>query len=453
MQIPAQFEEMMMAQMGAEYDAFRTALEKDPQVSIRLNRRKLDATVLEDRVPWCENGRYLAERPSFTLDPLLHAGCYYVQEASSMFVEQVFRQFVDSESPVVLDLCAAPGGKSTHLASLLDGRGWLVSNEVMRGRVGVLQENLTKWGAPNVTVTNSDPADFTDLSGLFDVILVDAPCSGEGMFRKDEQAVAEWSPENVRFCAERQRRILADVFPALAEDGILIYSTCTFNKEEDEENVKWIAEELGAEILEVQLDDSWQVSTIGAGYHFYPHKTRGEGFFLAALRKTSEASLSRRKKKNDAKNVLPPQAKSLVDWLKEPVKLMTRNDVVYAVLSDYAELTAQLADYLRIVQSGVEVATVKGKDLIPSQNLAFSWLLKEGLFPSVELSWEDAVAYLHKDNILLDSTAPKGILMLTYRGVALGWAKNLGNRCNNLYPSEWRIRMQVTGTEFNDFVK
>lgn len=453
MQIPAQFEEMMMAQMGAEYDAFRTALEKDPQVSIRLNRRKLDATVLEDRVPWCENGRYLAERPSFTLDPMLHAGCYYVQEASSMFVEQVFRQFVDSESPIVLDLCAAPGGKSTHLASLLDGRGWLVSNEVMRGRVGVLQENLTKWGAPNVTVTNSDPADFTDLSGLFDVILVDAPCSGEGMFRKDEQAVAEWSPENVRFCAERQRRILADVFPALAEDGILIYSTCTFNKEEDEENVKWIAEELGAEILEVQLDDSWQVSTVGAGYHFYPHKTRGEGFFLAALRKTSEAPLSRRKKKNDAKNVLPPQAKSLVDWLKEPVKLMTRNDVVYAVLSDYAELTAQLADHLRIVQSGVEVATVKGKDLIPSQNLAFSWLLKEGLFPSVELSWEDAVAYLHKDNILLDSTAPKGILMLTYRGVALGWAKNLGNRCNNLYPSEWRIRMQVAGTEFNDFVK
>lgn len=370
-----------------------------------------------------------------------------------MFVEQVFRQFVDSESPVVLDLCAAPGGKSTHLASLLDGRGWLVSNEVMRGRVGVLQENLTKWGAPNVTVTNSDPADFTDLSGLFDVILVDAPCSGEGMFRKDEQAVAEWSPENVRFCAERQRRILADVFPALAEDGILIYSTCTFNAAEDEENVKWIAEELGADILDVQLDDSWQVSTVGAGYHFYPHKTRGEGFFLAALRKTSEASLSRRKKKNDAKNVLPPQAKSLVDWLKEPVKLMTRNDVVYAALSDYAELTAQLADHLRIVQSGVEVATVKGKDLIPSQNLAFSWLLKEGLFPSVELSWEDAVAYLHKDNILLDSTAPKGILMLTYRGVALGWAKNLGNRCNNLYPSEWRIRMQVAGTEFNDFVK
>lgn len=453
MQIPAQFEEMMKAQMGAEYDAFRTALEKDPQVSVRLNRRKMDETPLSDQVPWCETGRYLSERPSFTLDPLLHAGYYYVQEASSMFVEQVFRQFVTCESPVVLDLCAAPGGKSTHLASLLDGRGWLVSNEVMRGRVGVLQENLTKWGAPNVTVTNSDPSDFSDLSGLFDVILVDAPCSGEGMFRKDEQAVAEWSPENVRFCAERQRRILADVFPALAEEGILIYSTCTFNQEEDEDNVRWIAEELGAEILSVQTDSAWQVAATEAGYHFYPHKTRGEGFFLAALRKTAEASVSRRKKKNDAKNVLPAQAKSLADWLEEPVKLIARNDVVYAVLSDYADLTAQLADHLRIVQSGVEVATVKGKDLIPSQNLAFSWLLRRGVFPVVELSWEDAVAYLHKDNILLTEDAPKGFVLLTYKNVPLGWAKNLGNRCNNLYPSEWRIRMQVTGSEFNDFVK
>lgn len=452
MQIPAQFEEMMMAQMGAEYDAFRTALEKDPQVSIRLNRRKLDATVLEDRVPWCENGRYLAERPSFTLDPMLHAGCYYVQEASSMFVEQVFQQYVESEAPVVLDLCAAPGGKSTHLASLMDGRGWLVSNEVMRGRVGILQENLTKWGAPNVTVTNSDPADFENLSGVFDLILVDAPCSGEGMFRKDEQAVAEWSPENVRFCAERQRRILTDVFPALAEDGILIYSTCTFNAEEDEENVKWIAEELGAEILEVELDPAWKVSTMGAGYHFYPHKTRGEGFFLSALRKTSDAGVCRRKKGKEQKCSLSPQAKGVAEWLNESVKLIPRNDVVYAVSEKYADLVALLADHLRVLSSGVEVATVKGKDMIPSQHLAFSWMLKPEMFPNVELSWRDAVAYLHKDNILLDASAPMGFVLLTYRHVPLGWVKNLGNRCNNLYQSDWRIRMQVSNCEFNDFV-
>lgn len=452
MQIPAQFEEQMKVLMGAEYDAFRTALEKDPQVSIRLNRRKLDSTNLSDDVPWCGNGRYLSERPSFTLDPLLHAGCYYVQEASSMFVEQVYRQYMDVESPMVLDLCAAPGGKSTHLASLMDGRGWLVSNEVMRGRVGILQENLTKWGAPNVTVTNSDPANFGELSGLFDLILVDAPCSGEGMFRKDEQAVAEWSPENVRFCAERQRRILADVYPALAEGGILIYSTCTFNAEEDEENVKWIAEELGADILDVQLDDSWQVSTVGAGYHFYPHKTRGEGFFLSALRKTSESGLCRKKKGKEQKNTLIPQTKNLSEWLNEPVKLIPRNDVVWAVPEKYADLVALLADHLRIMQSGVEVATVKGRDLIPSQQLAFSWLLKTNVFPRVELSWSDAVAYLHKDNILLDASAPKGFVLLTYRDVPLGWVKNLGNRCNNLYQSEWRIRMQVAGCEFNDFV-
>lgn len=452
MQIPAQFEEQMKVLMGTEYDAFRTALEKDPQVSIRVNSRKLDSTELSDIVPWCEKGRYLSERPSFTLDPLLHAGCYYVQEASSMFVEQVYRQYMDVESPVVLDLCAAPGGKSTHLASLMDGSGWLVSNEVMRGRVGILQENLTKWGAPNVTVTNSDPADFGELSGLFDLILVDAPCSGEGMFRKDEQAVAEWSPENVRFCAERQRRILADVFPALAEDGILIYSTCTFNAEEDEANVKWIAEELGADILDVQLDDSWQVSTVGAGYHFYPHKTRGEGFFLSALRKTSESGVCRRKKGKEQKVTLPPQTKVIADWLDEPVKLIPRGDVIYAVEEKYADLVALLAEHLRIMQSGVEVATVKGKDLIPSQHLAFSWLLRSSQFPCVELSWKDAVAYLHKDNILLDESAPKGFVLLTYRHVPLGWVKNLGNRCNNLYQSEWRIRMQVDGCEFNDFV-
>ena len=204
----------MKAALGGEYDAFRAALDQDPQVSIRINTRKLSAPTKGAEVPWCATGQYLDKRPSFTLDPLLHAGCYYVQEASSMFVEQVYRQFIDTEAPVVLDLCAAPGGKSTHLASLLDGKGWLVSNEVMRNRVNILRENIIKWGAPNVTVTNNDPADFGKLTGLFDLILVDAPCSGEGMFRKDEQAVEEWSPENVRFCAERQRRILADIFPA-----------------------------------------------------------------------------------------------------------------------------------------------------------------------------------------------------------------------------------------------
>ncbi|MBR5695355.1 MAG: rRNA cytosine-C5-methyltransferase [Paludibacteraceae bacterium] len=453
MQLPTQFEDSMKAALGGEYDAFRAALDQDPQVSIRINTRKLSAPTKGAEVPWCATGQYLDKRPSFTLDPLLHAGCYYVQEASSMFVEQVYRQFIDTEAPVVLDLCAAPGGKSTHLASLLGGKGWLVSNEVMRNRVNILRENIIKWGAPNVTVTNNDPADFGKLTGLFDLILVDAPCSGEGMFRKDEQAVEEWSPENVRFCAERQRRILADIFPALSEGGILIFSTCTYNEEEDEQNVHWIAEELGAEILRIETDPAWNVTETDAGYHFYPHKTRGEGFFLSALRKTEEEPSYKRKKKKEAKVALPPSTKELTNWLTEPVKLTAHNDVVYAIPADQADLVDMLSEHLRVLQSGVEVATVKGKDLIPSQHLALAWTLRNGVFPTVDLTWQEAITYLRKENLTLPADAPKGYLLLTYRSVPLGWVKNLGNRCNNLHTQEWRIRMQVDGLEFNDFLE
>lgn len=452
MQLPTQFEDSMKAALGGEYDAFRAALEQDPQVSIRTNPRKFPTLSEGDRVPWCATGQYLDKRPSFTLDPLLHAGCYYVQEASSMFVEQVFRQFVDTEAPVVLDLCAAPGGKSTHLASLLDGKGWLVTNEVMRNRVNILRENLIKWGAPNVTVTNNDPADFGQLTGLFDLILVDAPCSGEGMFRKDEQAVEEWSPENVRFCAERQRRILADIFPALAEGGILIFSTCTFNEEEDEHNARWIADELGAELLQLKTEPAWNVTETDAGYHFYPHKTRGEGFFLSALRKTKEEPTFKKKRKRENKVVLPAPAKDLTKWLNEPMCLTPHNDVIYAVPAEYAELSLTLTEQLHVLQSGVEVAAVKGKDLIPAQHLALSWALRKDAFPTVDLSWQEAVTYLRKENLTLPDDAPKGYILLTYRSVPLGWVKNLGNRCNNLHTQEWRIRMQVDGCEFKDFL-
>ncbi|MBP5481725.1 MAG: rRNA cytosine-C5-methyltransferase [Paludibacteraceae bacterium] len=452
MQLPTQFEDSMKAALGGEYDAFRTALELDPQVSIRTNPRKFPTLSEGDRVPWCATGQYLDKRPSFTLDPLLHAGCYYVQEASSMFVEQVFRQFINTEAPVVLDLCAAPGGKSTHLASLLDGKGWLVSNEVMRNRVNILRENLIKWGAPNVTVTSNDPADFGQLTGLFDLILVDAPCSGEGMFRKDEKAMEEWSPENVRFCAERQRRILADVFPALAEGGILIFSTCTFNEEEDEHNARWIADELGAELLQVKTEPAWNVTETDAGYHFYPHKTRGEGFFLSALRKTKEEPTFKKKRKRENKVALPAPAKDLTKWLNEPMYLTPHNDVIYAVPAEYAELSLTLTEQLHVLQSGVEVAAVKGKDLIPAQHLALSWALRKDAFPTVDLSWQEAMTYLKKENLMLPNDAPKGYLLLTYRSVPLGWVKNLGNRCNNLHTQEWRIRMQVDGCEFKDFL-
>ncbi len=234
MNLPASFIDYTRALLGnEEYEKLAAALQQEPPVSIRINKLRMKEEGLSsltdssarfsfNKVPWASDGYYLDERLTFTFDPLFHAGCYYVQEASSMFVEQVLRQYV--ESPVVmLDLCAAPGGKSTHARSVLPEGSLLVANEVIRNRSQVLAENLTKWGHPDVVVTNNDPADFSALPSFFDVILTDVPCSGEGMFRKDPVAVEEWSPENVEICWQRQRRIIADIWPCLKPGGILIY--------------------------------------------------------------------------------------------------------------------------------------------------------------------------------------------------------------------------------------
>ena len=296
MELPASFIDYTRALLGdEEYDKLAVALQQEPPVSIRLNQLKINHS-LSDKVPWSSEGFYLEERLTFTFDPLFHAGCYYVQEASSMFVEQVLRQYITG--PVkMLDLCAAPGGKSTHARSVLPEGSLLVANEVIRNRSQILAENLTKWGHPDVVVTNNDPADFSALLSFFDVILTDVPCSGEGMFRKDPVAVEEWSPENVEICWQRQRRIIADIWDALKPGGILIYSTCTFNTKEDEENARWIQQEYGGEPLTVQVQENWNItgdllsdkgdhskSSIPV-YHFFPHKTKGEGFFLVAFRK------------------------------------------------------------------------------------------------------------------------------------------------------------------------
>lgn len=299
MNLPASFTEYTRALLGVEeYEKLVSALQQEPPVSIRLNRLKVHRLKVENALsvqpPWSSEGIYLDERLTFTFDPLFHAGCYYVQEASSMFVEQVLRQHV-TKPVVMLDLCAAPGGKSTHARSVLPEGSLLVANEVIRNRSQILAENLTKWGHPDVVVTNNDPADFSALPSFFDVILTDVPCSGEGMFRKDPVAVEEWSPENVEICWQRQRRIIADVWPSLKPGGILIYSTCTYNTKEDEENVRWILQEFGAESLAVDIREEWNITgnllcgESASVYHFFPHKTKGEGFFLSVLRKPEMA--------------------------------------------------------------------------------------------------------------------------------------------------------------------
>lgn len=482
MNLPAAFIDYTRALLGNdEYEKLAAALQQDSPVSIRLNKKGVEYSLgMEavysqfsafnsqlNRVPWATEGFYLHERLTFTFDPLFHAGYYYVQEASSMFVEQVIRQYVDS--PVVmLDLCAAPGGKSTHARSVLLAGSLLVANEVIRNRSQILAENLTKWGNPDVVVTNNDPSDFSKLPSFFDVILTDVPCSGEGMFRKDPVAIEEWSPENVGICWQRQRRIISDIWPSLKPGGILIYSTCTYNIKEDEENVRWIQEEFNAEPLSLEVQEEWNITgnLLKEGesgkeipvYHFLPHKTQGEGFFLAVLRKPDSSEevyspfiSSKSFKKKDKKGGIVPSSVSkehlaiAKSWLKKDESdgyLMSVEGTEIQVFPQvYVEELTIMKQNLRIVQAGMAVGEVKGKDLIPSHALAMSaCLLHPESFVKEEVSYEQAIAYLRKEAIALSTTVSRGYVLLTYRNIPLGFVKNIGNRANNLYPQEWRIR-------------
>ncbi|MBO5619887.1 MAG: rRNA cytosine-C5-methyltransferase [Paludibacteraceae bacterium] len=445
--LPVDFIESMRVQLGQEAELLLRALETEPVTSIRLNS-KLDVLTFEcdtDEVPWHIDGYYLSERPQFTLDPLFHAGCYYVQEASSMFIQQALEQYIDSSS-VVLDLCAAPGGKSTLISEYLGADGLLVANEVVRQRVFVLSENIQKWGNGNTVVTHNTPEEFGErCRHLFDCILVDAPCSGEGMFRKDEQARSEWSLQTVRMCAERQRSILMDVWDALKPGGILLYSTCTFNEEENEKNVNWIAEVLGADVLPLDYDPSWGITEGQVGYHFYPHKTKGEGFYLCVLRKNSNEELQPVKMKTkDAGQKANPHPEYLPvmrSWLQHPddwaIRYTDRFATAYPL--KYKELIDWFSTRLTCISTGFGLGEERGRGIAPQHSLSMLKDLRKEAFPMVALTREQALSYLRTEALNL-TDVPLGLLLLTYEGVPLGFAKNVGNRQNNLYPNEWRIR-------------
>ena len=490
MNLPESFITRTSQQMGDENcKALCRALEKDSPVSIRMNKDKTEAVPADaQQIPWTSAGYYLDNRPTFTFDPLFHAGCYYVQEASSMFVERAVREYV--QSPVVaLDLCAAPGGKSTLLRSVLPEGSFLIANEVMRNRSQVLAENIVKWGHPEIMVTSNDPSDFTPLNGLFDLILTDVPCSGEGMFRKDPVAIEEWSPANVELCWERQRRILRDIWPCLKPGGILIYSTCTYNREENEDNVAWIANELGAEVLAVPIKKEWNITGNFTGtdnqlrtefpvYRFLPHQTVGEGLFLAVLRKEGTADerandfvltegLGKGKKNKKVKAVDKggkerskgdkgrgsDKGKGAVKPLTFPTELkgaLNMGDIEYdfwledgvarVIRSQWHGLYDLICSRLNVLHAGIILAEQKGKDWQPHHSLAMSMLLNRGYFPEAALTYEQAIAYLRKEAVTLDADVARGYVLLTFQGKALGFAKNIGNRANNLYPQEWRIR-------------
>lgn len=450
--IPIAFTQRIQSQFGAEAPNFLEALGVCPVVSVRLNPMKPSGAEWagSTEVPWCSDGRYLLEKPVFTLDPLFHAGCYYPQEASSMVIDWLLRNVFNlPDQPKLLDLCGAPGGKSTLLASFLNGNGLLVANEVIKSRATILSENLLKWGPSNVVVTRNDPSDFSNLNSFFDLMLVDAPCSGEGMFRKDQRAVDEWSDDNARMCALRQQRILTDVWPALHEGGYLIYSTCTFNPAENEENIAWFAMEHGANVLPLNVPETWGVQSIpvadGNGLAFYPHLVKGEGFFVAVLQKTSSEKINHffiKHDKNKGNIKIPVNLNHLLSYNRKWA-FQEGKEGWNAFNANLLSELYFLQQKLSIVDYGIRLGQFMKENLIPHHGLSMSCDLNMQAFSKVELTKYEALRFLKGEILIPPAHCEKGYAIITYQDVPLGFAKNIGTRMNNLYPTNWRIRMSI----------
>lgn len=442
---------------GFHRDSFIAAHQQPPPVSIRLNPEKWLAEravnrlvqgniQLREAVPWSADGWYLKERPIFTLDPSIHAGGYYVQEASSMFIEHMLRHLLGTATGLrLLDLCAAPGGKTTLLASMKQF-DLVVANEIIRSRVSILYENVVKWGMPKIFISNDDPHRFSSLPGYFDVMVVDAPCSGSGLFRKDHAALNEWSEANVQHCAERQKRILADALPCLKAGGILLYSTCSYSPEEDEEMLDWICSFAAVETVAIPVDEDWGIVQTqsrkgAAGYRFFPGTTQGEGFFVAAFRLLESVSAS----KTNIKKKMAPKGSASVSlpqlWVdnRANFQTITAGDDIYLVPQHLYEDHVALREVLSVRKSGVKAGTLIRGEFLPDHELILSSYLSASA-PRIPFNKESALQYLRKQTVD-PPAASKGWHVADYEGLSLGLLKHLGNRVNNYYPAAWRILM------------
>lgn len=454
--LPPAFVERVLSEASVDGCALLTALGGSPAVGVRLNADKpgelpewMDGA---EPVPWCEGGFLLASRPEFTLAPALHQGGLYVQDPSSMVLRHIAGECTADRRPVtVLDLCAAPGGKSTAALAALPAGSVLVSNEVMPQRAAVLAENITKWGSPGSVVTSAQAERLGALGAAFDIIILDASCSGEGMMRKDSKAVTQWSPGLVESCARLQRQIADAVLPALRSGGVLIYSTCTFSLQENEEMVHYLMDTYGMESIDLGLERfgvalGW--SDHAHTYRFMPHVTRGEGLFVAALRLPEAVPAvsqprggKRMAGRKGGKPAVP--ASSLPQWLsgQSAYDAVPAGEGIRLVPREATRLVSQLADSgVRLLAAGVEFGTQKGRDLVPGHGLAMSTALRQDAFPDVPLEYGQALDYLRRENIPLPSGTPRGYVTVSHGGRRLGFVKNIGNRANNLYPQAWRIR-------------
>lgn len=436
--------------LSSDWQAFVDIHDTETKTSsIRLNPLKpidFGSFDVAAAVPWCEHGFYLAKRPVFTLDPYFHAGCYYSQEASSMFLHHAVQQLGLHRGAIkALDLCAAPGGKSTLLNTVLHPDSLLLSNEIIKSRAKVLSDNLMRWGYTNVAVTNNDPSAFKHVPGYFDLMVVDAPCSGSGMFHKDHGAIDEWSLANVKLCSERQQRILANSIACLAEHGVLFYSTCSYSRAENEEIVDWLIDEFEMESVEIPVDKSWGIQETesprhkAAGYRFYPHKVKGEGFFFAALRKTApQQGFSVKKGKGDKNSAPQGVAEKWIDM--DGLYTFQHEDLLHVFPKMYEHDLNALRRVLYFKEAGTMIGKYMHRELVPSHDLAMSVRVRTDL-PRIDLDNTMALSYLRKE--ALDSAINRdqltGWALVRYGGADLGWVKAMPNRINNYYPKEARI--------------
>jgi len=421
------------------------ALQTLPPVAVRMNpSKKMDRLWEEmETIPWCSKGYYLKNRPSFVRDPLFHAGVYYPQEAGSMSIDWVVRQLSLPEEPVFLDLCAAPGGKSTILMSFLNGKGTLVANELIPSRANILMENCTKWGGQNVLVTQNNPSDFQSLPTVFDLILVDAPCSGEGMFRKDPKAIEQWTPETHRFCATRQHTILDSILPSLKEDGYLIYSTCTFHEAENEDQVQRLMTLYKMELVELELPQGAISGKDGLGFYCLPSQMKTEGFYCAVLKNTKVQNRGRKPAKKDRNRLV----KTKIPDVDKRIEI--KEEYLFPWRESWCQLNQNTFDTLPFVlphlylrKMGTCLGNDLGKGWIPAIDLALDFSMQEH-YPRMEVEKELALNYLRGETFSLPLTSASGYLIMTYQGIPLGFIKVIGNRFNNLYPKPWRIRMRL----------
>lgn len=476
-ELPHEFCNLMKDLLQNDYESFEKAMSEEPVVAVRLNPRKSVSGVSdeglydkEERVGWNISGRYLPERPLFTLDPLLHAGAYYVQDASSMVHGQAVAAISSIEQGrklTLLDLCAAPGGKTTAMIDSLPDGSVAVANEFVGKRCKILRENLSKWGYPHIVVTNTDTSAFRQIPEEFDIVAVDAPCSGEGMMRKDEDALSQWTPGLVESCSMLQREILRNAITALKPGGWLLYSTCTYNVKENESNSLWLRDECGLQPVDLPLEGLPEgchaLSSrlgIAEAIRFMPHIARGEGLFFCAFRKpdswkmdneeeitqpSSTAGSKRDKKKKYAgkeANKKKTDTGIPAGWVSPGITIEEECGRLRAITPETEPIARRIREAGIHLKAGIEIAEMKGRDWQPSAELALSGILRPDAFPDFEADEPTALSYLRHEALMLPPATPRGMITISYKGLRLGFLKNIGSRANNLYPSEWRIRMQ-----------